>query len=488
MQHRAVRRFRVGKLHSPVRETISPVKIVHSPLWKRIAADSIILVRGHLDLRTTTLCTSAGLTRTVEDIAYQFFIFQKLPLLNLKNPFRAIGPGPIVAAAFIGPGTVTVCTLAGANYGFSLIWAIVLSVVSTIILQEVAGRIGIVTGVDLSTLLRKQGGKPVFKLLSIVLVLLAIVLGNAAYESGNISGANLGLSLYWETPNWKLGRHQLQLGNFLMGISAFLLLLTGNYRALERVLVALVALMSFAFIVTAALTKPDLSELLAGFIPRWNVAEIPTLLALIGTTVVPYNLFLYAALVNKRWNKETDLPLMRCDISTSVTLGGGISMAILIVGAANMGTEINSAADVSKGLEPIFGNFAKYMMGFGLLSAGLTSALTAPLAAGLDVCGILGWDNNIKSKPMRYTMGAIVALGLAFSSLDIKPIQLITLAQLTNGMLLPLVSGWIIWIAADHAVLGKHKNTWLATVIAFLIWLITLVLGVKSVGTVFGLF
>ncbi len=399
-----------------------------------------------------------------------------------------MGPGPLVAAAFIGPGTVTVCTLAGANFGFSLIWAMVLSIVSTVILQEISGRIGIVTGSDLSSLLRNQTDKPVFRMLSMVLVLLAIVLGNAAYESGNISGANLGLAFYWEAPTLELGRFQLQLGNFLLGILAFLLLLTGNYRILERILVALVILMSIAFTVTAILTKPDLSRLLAGFIPSWNAKEIPTLVALIGTTVVPYNLFLYAALVNKRWKTASDLPLMRRDISVSVILGGAVSMAILIVGAANTSTEITSAIDVSKGLESVFGNFAGYMMGFGLLAAGLTSALTAPLAAGLVVCGILGWDKDIKSRPMRLTMVIIVGLGLGFSSLGIKPIQLITLAQLANGILLPLISGWIIWIAAQHAVLGKHKNTPLATAIACLIWLITLILGVKGVGTVLGLF
>ena len=393
-----------------------------------------------------------------------------------------------MAAAFIGPGTVTVCTLAGANFGFSLIWAMVLSIISTIILQEISGRIGIVTGSDLSSLLRNQTDRPIFRMLSMVLVLLAIVLGNAAYESGNISGANLGLAFYWEAPTLELGRFQLQLGNFLLGILAFLLLLTGNYKILERILVALVILMSIAFTVTAILTKPDLSRLLAGFIPSWNTKEIPTLVALIGTTVVPYNLFLYAALVNKRWKTASDLPLMRRDISVSVILGGVVSMAILIVGAANTSTEITSAIDVSKGLESVFGSFAGYMMGFGLLAAGLTSALTAPLAAGLVVCGILGWDKDIKSRPMRLTMGTIVGLGLAFSSLGIKPIQLITLAQLANGILLPLISGWIIWIAAQHAVLGKHKNTPLATAIACLIWLITLVLGVKSVGTVLGLF
>lgn len=408
--------------------------------------------------------------------------------MKLKNPLRNIGPGPLVAAAFIGPGTVTVCTLAGANFGFSLLWAMALSITATVILQEISGRIGIVTGKDLSTLIRGQKGKPLVRLAAMTLVLVAIVLGNAAYESGNISGANLGLGFYWNAPSIQVGSFQIQLGNFVLGALAFLLLWSGNYRVLERVLVALVILMSFAFVGTALMTQPDWTQLLQGFVPSWREKEIPTLVALIGTTVVPYNLFLYASLVQKQWKSESELPLMRRDIALSVILGGLVSMAILIVGAANTSEEISSAMDVSKGLESVFGRFAGYLMGFGLLAAGMTSAMTAPLAAALVVCGMMGWDTEIRSNAMRWSMGLIVGLGLVFSSLGIKPVQLITLAQLANGVLLPLISAWIIWIAAQSSVLGKHKNSPLATAVAILIWLITLVLGIKSVGTVLGWF
>lgn len=406
--------------------------------------------------------------------------------MSIRSFFKNLGPGPLIAAAFIGPGTVTVCTLAGANFGFSLLWALVLSILATVILQELSGRIGIVTGQDLSSLLRNQSKHKVLKYLSIGLVLVAILLGNAAYESGNISGANLGLAFYWEAPTLQFGSIHIQTGNFLLGILAFGLLWIGSYHSLERALVGLVLLMSLAFMVTAVLTKPDWSTVLKGLIPRINDAEIPTLVALIGTTVVPYNLFLYAALVKKRWKKTSELPYMKRDIAVSVILGGTVSMAILVVGAANTSSEISSAIDVSRGLESVFGSFAGYMMGFGLLAAGLTSTLTAPLAAGLVVCGIMGWNQEIRSTSMRITMGIIVGLGLIFSSFGIKPIQLIILAQLANGILLPLISGWIIWIAAQKSVLGSFSNTPFKTGIASLIWLITLILGIKSIITVFG--
>jgi Mn2+/Fe2+ NRAMP family transporter len=242
--------------------------------------------------------------------------------------------------------------------------------------------------------------------------------------------------------------------------------------------------MSIAFIITAILTKPDWSLVLSGFIPSINPDELTTLVALIGTTVVPYNLFLYASLAKNRWSGAESIPWMRKDIAISIILGGLVSMAILLVGAANTSSEITNAVDVSKGLEPIFGSYAKYLMGFGLLAAGLTSSITAPLAAALVICGVLNWSQEIQSSSMRITMAVIVGLGILFSSLGIKPIELITLAQLANGILLPLISGWIIYIAAQNTVLGKFKNSPIRTFFAGFIWLITLLLGLKSIWAV----
>ncbi|SFU12479.1 NRAMP (natural resistance-associated macrophage protein) metal ion transporters [Algoriphagus locisalis] len=407
--------------------------------------------------------------------------------MSLKTFFKNLGPGSIIAAAFIGPGTVTVCTLAGVNFGFALLWALGLSIIATVILQEISGRLGLVTGQDLSQLIRNQTGKPLFRVFSMILVLIAIGLGNAAYESGNISGTNLGLQVFWDAPIINVASFEIQTGNLILGLFAFAILWLGNYKALERILVALVIFMSIAFSVTAILTKPDWSAVFSGFIPSWNDANLPTLVALIGTTVVPYNLFLYASLAKNRWSGSEDIVWMRRDIAISIILGGLVSMAILMVGAANTSSEIKSAIDVSKGLEGVFGSFAKYLMGFGLMAAGLTSSITAPLAAGLVICGILGWSQEIQSRSMRASMGVIVGLGLLFASLGIKPVQLITLAQLANGVLLPLISGWIIWVASQKETLGDYRNRLGYTFLAVLIWLVTLVLGLKSILAVLGI-
>ncbi len=406
--------------------------------------------------------------------------------MKLRALFSKIGPGPIITAAFIGPGTVTVCTLAGIRFDFSLLWALLLSIVATVYLQEISGRIGLVTGKDLSQLIRNQKGNKATKGAIMFLVLTAIGLGNAAYQGGNISGANLGLGTIWEAPDWDFGSVQIQSGNLIFGLLAFALLWSGNFKRIERVLVALVIVMSLAFIVTAILTKPDFNQLLAGFIPSFSAEKFPTIVALIGTTVVPYNLFLYASLVNKQWKGAQQIGSMRRDISLSVILGGLVSMAILIVGVANPSESLQSAQDIAKGLDGVFGGGATYLMGFGLLAAGLTSSLTAPLAGGLVICGILGWNQEIKSPPMRAMMGLILVLGIVFSSFGIRPVTLITLAQLANGALLPIISGWLIWKAKDQKLLGEEANDRNQSLFGLAIWLITLALGVKSILTVLG--
>ncbi len=406
----------------------------------------------------------------------------------IKNWFKNIGPGPLIAAAFIGPGTVTVCTLAGVNFGFALLWAMLLSIVATVVLQEMAARLGIVTQKGLSEVIRTEIDHPILKVFVVVLILAAIVIGNAAYEAGNISGAILGLETFVENPNINLGEVALNYISFIIGIIAFVLLYIGNYKVLEKVLVGLVILMSLAFLTTAVLTKPNLLELLKGaFIPKFPDESILTVIALIGTTVVPYNLFLHAALVKEKWTKKEDLSVARKDMFIAIVLGGLVSMAIIISAAAIQSGEITNAAGLAKGLEPLFGSFSKYFIGIGLFAAGITSAITAPLAAAYVVKGCLGWDTTLKSPKFRAVWMIILGVGVLFSSLGFKPIDIIQFAQVANGLLLPIIAGLLLWIMNKKSLLGDYKNSKLNNTIGFLIFGVTLLLSVATLNKVFGL-
>lgn len=405
-----------------------------------------------------------------------------------KNIFKNIGPGTLVAAAFIGPGTVTLCTLAGVNFGFNLLWAMLLSIIATIVLQEMAARLGIISQKGLSEVIREEIKTPFIRHFVTILILSAIVVGNASYEAGNISGGILGLETVFGKSILNIGDLSINLMSWLIGVIAFVLLYIGNYKFLEKALVTLVLVMSASFLITAIVTKPNVLEMLKGmFIPRFPEKSLLTVIGLIGTTVVPYNLFLHASLVKERWNKSEDLKLARKDTVVSIILGGLVSMAIIVSAAAIPFGDISNAADLAKSLAPLYGEFAKYFLALGLFAAGITSAITAPLAAAYVAKGCLGWKGDLKSKKFRIVWIVILFLGVLFSSIGIKPIEIIKFAQVANGMLLPVIAGILLWIMNKKSVLGSFINSKTQNILGFIILAITIFLGAKGILKVFNL-
>lgn len=407
----------------------------------------------------------------------------------IKKWFKNLGPGTLVAAAFIGPGTVTLCTLAGVKFGMNLLWAMLLSIIATIVLQEMAARLGIISQKGLSEVIREEIKSPFFRQFITILILSAIVIGNASYEAGNISGGILGLETVFGSWLISLGSFTVNVMSLVIGIIAFALLYIGNYKFLERTLVALVLLMSVSFLITAIVTKPNLLEVFKGmFIPKFPEKSLLTIIGLIGTTVVPYNLFLHTSLVKEKWKTSDDLSFAKKDTTISIVLGGLVSMAIIISAAAINSSEINNAADLAKGLEPLYGSFSKYFLALGLFAAGITSAITAPLAAAYVAKGCLGWKDGLKSKRFRAVWMIILAIGVVFSSIGIKPIEIIKFAQVANGMLLPVVAGILLWIMNKKSVLGNYSNTKWQNFIGLFILTMSIFLGLKSILKVFNVF
>lgn len=404
----------------------------------------------------------------------------------MKKFLKNIGPGPLVAAAFIGPGTVTLCTLAGVNFGYTLLWAMVLSILATIVLQEMAARLGIISQKGLSEIIRSEIKHPVLRGFAIVLILSAIVIGNAAYEAGNISGGALGMQTLLGNPILEIGTLNLNIMSLLIGLVAFVLLYIGTYKVLEKALVFLVVLMSLAFLTTAIITKPNLIEIAKNIVfPKFPEGSVLTVIGLIGTTVVPYNLFLHAALAKTKWKEKSDLGFARKDTIIAVVLGGIVSMCIIISAAAIPSQNISNAADLAKGLEPLFGANATYFLSIGLFAAGITSAITAPLAAAFVASGCLGWDANFKAKKFRAVWMFILGLGVVFSTIGFKSIEIIKFAQVANGLLLPIIAGFLLWIMNKSSVLGRYKNSKYQNSIGIIILVITICLGVKGIFSVF---
>lgn len=386
---------------------------------------------------------------------------------------KFFGPSTLIAAAFIGPGTLTTCTMAGVKSGYTLIWVMVFAIIATIILQEMAARLGFYTRSGLGEILNQTFKKGFQRYLVIFLVIGSILVGNAAYEAGNLSGAVLGLDLI-------AGNNKLW--PIVVAVAGFLILFIGKYQWLEKLLVGLVILMSICFGITAFMVSPDLKEIFSGFIPGHFSGNYLLIMGLIGTTIVPYNLFLHASTISKKWTSKDSIKDIRIENSVSIILGGIISILIIITAAASSQfiDEVNSAKDLAIQLEPIFGSNAKIIMGIGLLAAGLSSALTAPLAAAYAAKGIFNWKHDEQSMKFRMVWMIILLIGFAVIMTGVKPVLIIKFAQIMNAFLLPLIAGYLVFLCNKSELLAGAKNSMTQNILAIIVLVITVSLSTIS--------
>ena len=380
---------------------------------------------------------------------------------------RRFGPGMLVAAAFIGPGTVTTASIAGANFGFVLMWALLLSIIVTFVLQEMSSRLGIVSGLGLSEALRSSINNHFLKAFLMILIVSALGIGNAAFEVGNITGAAIGLS--------QISNLSISSSVLIVGILVLILLGTRIFKMLEQILTVLVVIMSLLFLLTMITIEIDYSKLLRGlFIPTVTASSLLTIMALIGTTVVPYNLFLHADASKRKWKDQEVTQALnnsRVDTAISIGLGGLITLAIMSTSAvAFFGSSMEiSSENLARQLEPILGSYSSYIFNFGLFVAGITSAVTAPLAASIAVTEALGWKNDPSSFRFKLVWIIILLIGLLFAYSGTKPLQAILFAQATNALLLPFLALFLFYVVNNSRLMGSHKNTITINMIALII-------------------
>ena len=403
---------------------------------------------------------------------------------SLSNKISKIGPGALIAAAFIGPGTVTVCSIAGNSFGYSLLWAILTSLIIALILQEMSIRVGIISKKGLTELIKNETKNSYLKNILLVLIFTAIIIGNTAYEAGNISGAILGMESLTGNLAFNFRDFNINLLSLIIGSLAFLILFIGNYRLLEKILISIVVIMSFSFIISAIITKPDINKIIEGFIKlKTPQNSFLTILGLIGTTVVPYNIFLHSSLVKKKWNKPKDLKIAKIDLLIAIIMGGLISISIIITSASISSTSISNAADLALSLAPVYGSFSKFLISLGMISAGLTSAITAPLAASFVACGCFGWRADLKSLKFRSIWIIILIIGTIISSTGIKLILIIQFAQIANAILLPIIIFILYYVMNDKKIFGSYSNSFFQNLIGVFIFFLTVYLSIRTISS-----
>jgi NRAMP (natural resistance-associated macrophage protein)-like metal ion transporter len=394
---------------------------------------------------------------------------------------KKLGPGLFIAAAFIGPGTITTASQVGALYGFQLVWALLFSVVATVLFQNMAAKFGLVTGQDLASMMRQGIPNPILKAITSLLVFCAIGIGNAAYQAGNMTGAALGVQ-------------EAVGGSFaiwisVIGFCAAVLLLSGKYAIIQLAMTLFVGLMSLAFVFTAVVQFEYIVPLLKGFLPSLPTGSELLTIGLIGTTIVPYNLFLHSALVNQNKDSEDSLndalAHHKKDTILSISIGGLVTLAIISTSATAFFYHQHpfNTQNISQQLTPVLGESASLLFAIGLFSAGMTSAITAPLATAYAISGILGWQSDIRQWRFKCIWSAVLIIGGILAISGTKPLAVIILAQTTNGILLPLIAIFLLYMMNQKSLLGEHVNGKMANIAGLLIVLIVVSLAVIKLNS-----
>ena len=391
-----------------------------------------------------------------------------------RSKFSIFGPGMIITASFVGPGTVTTMTQGGAGFGYSLLWAVVFSIIATIALQEMVARLALVTNEGLGEAIRDIFNHQLLKLITVWFSMIAVAVGCAAYISGDLLGTSLGAAYLLGIPENYIAP--------VIGIVILLIGLSGSYDLIEKVMTVLVLIMGVIFITTVIVIQPDFGAVLKGaFIPSIPNGSLLTIIALIGTTVVPYNFFIHASSIHERFNGIKDLKIVRIDTIVAIGLGGVISAAILITaGTLIHGKEVSSLVELSEPLKPILGDFAPIFMSVGLFSAGLSSAIASPMGAAATISSCLRWEGGVKSKKYRLVFAIVIFIGIITSSLGFEPLEVLLIAQALNGIILPLIAILIFVILNKKNMMGKFANGIVLNIIGLFVVLVVSFLGVYS--------
>lgn len=371
---------------------------------------------------------------------------------------RKWGTSSAVVAAFVGPGTVLTCATTGLTFGYELGWVVLFATGAAFVLQSLTAGTGILAQQGLGEALATTVQYPAARALACTLVILGLWVGCASFELGNLMGATIGLqTILGEglAPQW---------GVVVLGSVAAMLLLL-NVRTLLKVLASLVAVMGLLFLATALVAPIDWSLAVSGLTqPGIPEGALVNVVALIGTTIVTYNLFLHPALAKAYWQDEADRQQAwrreLIGMAIFLPLGGLISWAIMLAGVtlAGEGAEANSVGAVATMLTPVAGESGRLLFGLGLLAAGLTSAVTAPLAAAAGVRELFGWPDDATDPRYRMVWGSVVLAGVAFGLFGMSPLRAIIAAQAANGILLPVLAGFVLYLTARQT--RKRLPAW----------------------------
>ena len=387
--------------------------------------------------------------------------------LRLLIFLTVLGPGIITASVDNDPGGIYTYSIAGARFGYTLLWTLIPITLALIVVEEMAARMGVVTGKGLADLIREEYG---FRTTFIIMIGLAVAnLGTTIAEfAGLASGMSvLGVSRFLAVP--------------VGALIVWGLVVKGSYRIVEKVFLV-ACLVYIAYPISCFLARPDWSQALISTVKpsfHFHSSYVYLILAVVGTTIAPWQQFYLQSAVVEKGTKLRDYVFSRWDVIAGCVVTGVVAFFIIVACGATIYAsghrQIRDAADAALALRPLAGHAASALFAFGLCNAALLSACILPLSTAFCVCQGLGLESGVNKRmheaPAFYWLftGLVFLGALAVMVLsEAKQIPIIVLSQAANGILLPFVLIFMLRLSNREDLMGRYRNTRLFNAVAWI--------------------
>jgi Mn2+/Fe2+ NRAMP family transporter len=386
-----------------------------------------------------------------------------------------LGPGIITANVDNDAGGITTYSVAGAHYGYSLLWIMPLLALALIIVQEMSARLGVVTGKGLADLIRESLG---VRLTTVIIGIMLIAnLANTVSEFAGVAASLeiFGVSKYLSVP--------------VAAVVVWLLIVKANYKVVERIFLV-ASLVFLTYIVSGVLAHPvwpEVGRALVSPTIQLDAGYMTMVVTIIGTTIAPWMQFYQQASIVDKGLKITDYAYERLDVIVGSLFAVIVASFIMIACAATLyqnNIQIESAKDAALALRPLAGQYASLLFAFGLLNASLFSAAVLPLSTAYVVCEAFGWEQGVnrsfKEAPTFFGIyTALIVLGAAIILLPIESlIKAMLSSQTLNGVLLPVILIVMLKLINDRRLMGRFKNGRIFNIVAWITVLIVIALTV----------
>lgn len=387
--------------------------------------------------------------------------------------FKWVGPGLLVTVGFIDPGNWASNMAAGSTYGFALLWVVTLSTLMLIVLQHNVAHLGIVTGDCLAESCSHHLPRPVARI-----VLATALLATVATMMAEVLGGAIALNMLFGIPE--------KIGSVLTAAAALALLLTNSYGKIERIIIGFVSLIGLAFLVEIAMVRVDWPAAAVGWVvPAMPAGSSTIIVSVLGAVVMPHNLFLHSEVIQSQHYEGQGEEVVRerldhefVDTLFSMIVGWAINSAMVILAAStffSQGIVIDDLSLAAATLEPLLGPAARVIFALALLFAGLSSSVTAGMAAGTISSGIANEPYDIHDRHSSLGVMGTFVLAVVVIFFVTDPFQGLVWSQALLSLQLPITIFTQIWLTSSSKVMGAYANG---------PWLRVLLVGIGAVVTV----